>query len=335
MQPSPLQLLATLLVALSAASELGFSTILTAQQAPPLRLPIIDVHAHAFGLSDKPEAQPPPRPCINPNLDCDNKPSAFTTTEALRHGTLEYMSRFNIVLAVLSGGDSSVVSKWLDSTPGRFIAGWMLDGGPSSPGVARLKRALQSGRYALVGEITAQYDNRGPNDPALEPYFRLAEALDVPVLIHTAGIGARTPKFRSALGHPLMLEEVLKRHPRLRLYLENAGYPFAEEMIALMFQYPQVYADISTITWIIPRAAFHEYLRTLVRAGFAQRLMFGSDQVFWPETIKDAVASIEGADFLTPEQKRDIFFNNAVRFLRLDPDTLKAWPDSTGHDASY
>jgi hypothetical protein len=30
-----------------------------------------------------------------------------------------------------------------------------------------------------------------------------------------------------------------------------------------------------------------------------------------------AVDAIESADFLTPEQKRDIFYNNAARFLRL------------------
>jgi len=37
----------------------------------------------------------------------------------------------------------------------------------------------------------------------------------------------------------------------------------------------------------------------------------------WPESIRLAVKSIESADFLTPEQKQDIFYNNAVRFFRL------------------
>jgi len=32
-----------------------------------------------------------------------------------------------------------------------------------------------------------------------------------------------------------------------------------------------------------------------------------------------AVRSIEEAPFLTLEQKRDIFYNNAARFLRLSP----------------
>ncbi len=53
--------------------------------------------------------------------------------------------------------------------------------------------------------------------------------------------------------------------------------------------------------------------------------MFGSDQIIWPETIETAVESVETAEFLTSEQRRDIFFNNAVRFFRLNPDTLKTW----------
>jgi hypothetical protein len=45
--------------------------------------------------------------------------------------------------------------------------------------------------------------------------------------------------------------------------------------------------------------------------------MFGSDQMVWPEKISSAVEAIEEAPFLTDEQKRDIFYNNAKRFLRL------------------
>jgi len=45
--------------------------------------------------------------------------------------------------------------------------------------------------------------------------------------------------------------------------------------------------------------------------------MFGSDQIIWPETIETAVESVETAEFLTSEQRRDIF--------RLNPDTLKTW----------
>jgi len=49
-------------------------------------------------------------------------------------------------------------------------------------------------------------------------------------------------------------------------------------------------------------------------------LMFGSDQMVWPETIGMAIEAIESAEFLTAEQKRDVFYNNAVRFLKLKED---------------
>jgi hypothetical protein len=169
-----------------------------------------------------------------------------------------------------------------------------------------------------MGEIGTQLNGVPPNDPKLEPYFALAEELDLPVLIHTLGIGPYMPGFRSAAGSPLLLEDVLVRHPKLRLFVENAGYPYRDEMIAMMYQYPQLYADVSTITWVIPRIAFYDYLEALVRAGLAKRLMFGSDQMVWPAKIGKAVETIEQAPFLTEEQKRDILYNNAVRFLRLE-----------------
>jgi predicted TIM-barrel fold metal-dependent hydrolase len=56
-------------------------------------------------------------------------------------------------------------------------------------------------------------------------------------------------------------------------------------------------------------------LKSLVDAGFADRIMFGGDQMLWPEKITPAIESIEKAEFLTKEQKRDIFYNNAARFL--------------------
>ena len=50
--------------------------------------------------------------------------------------------------------------------------------------------------------------------------------------------------------------------------------------------------------------------------------MFGSDQMTWPDAIGMAVEEIEKADFLSQQQKRDILYNNAARFLRLSPDQV-------------
>jgi hypothetical protein len=125
------------------------------------------------------------------------------------------------------------------------------------------------------------------------------------------------PEFRVTYGNPVLLEEVLVKHPKLRLYIMHGGWPYLEETKAIMSIYPQVYADLATINWIIPREEFHEYFKDLIRAGFGKRLMFGSDQMVWPEAIGMAIGGIESVKFLLKEEKRDIFYNNAVRFLNL------------------
>src|SRR3546814_1858204 len=128
------------------------------------------------------------------------------------------------------------------TSPGRFSAApFILKA--KGPGLEKLRPQYTSGRFRGMGEIGTQLNGIPPNDPSLEPYFKLAEALDLPVLIHTLGIGPYMPHFRSSAGSPLLLEDVLVRHPKLRIFVENAGYPFRDEMIAMMYQYPQLYVD--------------------------------------------------------------------------------------------
>jgi uncharacterized protein len=278
------------------------------------RPPIIDMHLHAdLPPHDVPPGAPGlcrPEPCQSTGRATGNH------AETLRK-SLEVMDRYNIVKAFLSGIDPAVVQQWVAAAPDRFIAApFILQ--PGKPDLETLRRAYAAGRFRGMGEIATQLTGMPPNDPALEPYFALAEERDVPVLIHTLGIGPYLPGFRSAAGSPLLLEEVLVRHPKLRLFVENAGYPYRDQMIAMMTQYPQLHADVSTITWVLPRTAFYDYLEGLVRAGLGKRVMFGSDQMRWPDKIGEAIEALEQAPFLTEEQKRDILYHNAVRFLRLE-----------------
>ena len=68
---------------------------------------------------------------------------------------------------------------------------------------------------------------------------------------------------------------------------------------------------------------FYYYLERLVNAGFEKRIMFGSDNMIWPGAIEAGIQTINKAIFLTENQKRDILFNNAARFLRLTEDEIK------------
>jgi predicted TIM-barrel fold metal-dependent hydrolase len=179
----------------------------------------------------------------------------------------------------------------------------------------------------VLGEITAQYAGAGPNDPRLESLWGLAEAKDIPVGIHVGpgppgGAYRGFTDYRMDLSDALLLDQVLLRHPRLRLYVMHAGWPRADEMIGLLYAHPQVFVDVGVISWILPRPEFHRYLRRLVEAGFGDRVMFGSDQMVWPELIGDAIEAIQTADFLSAAQRRDILYNNAARFLRLTDEQI-------------
>ena len=93
-------------------------------------------------------------------------------------------------------------------------------------------------------------------------------------------------------------------------------------MIALLHFNSRVYVDVGYIDWGIPKDDFHFYLKRIVDAGFADRIMFGTDQLVFPEKISSAIESIETAEYLTVEQKRDIFYNNAARFLKLSEEEI-------------
>jgi len=278
------------------------------------------MHLHALGpLPRTDSGEIAPRLCL-PHSWCEGAPTVAQKDEDVMTMTLEAMRRHNIVLGFLSGPTDGVY-EWVEADPDRFIAAPLVFD-PGEANLANLRDAYQSGRLQGMGELANQYRGIPPNDPALEPLFALAEEFDVPTLIHLQGIGARDERFGLAAGRPELLEDVLKRHPNLRIYIENTGFPRLAETISLMYMYPQVYGGLSTATWIIPRKAFYNYLERLIDAGLGKRLMFGSDQMWWPETIDLAIESIESAPFLTEEQKRDIFYNNAARFLRLSEEEI-------------
>lgn len=313
--------------------------------ALPVPPPIIDMHMHAWSLQEF-GGTPPPGCMGARGIDMHGvdpaKPFDFTaqatckvlveaprTDQALLDETLAQMKRFNIVAGVIAG-EREIVAKWRAAAPDRFIpaANFFLDDNlPPQGRLAELEERVASGETKVFAEITPQYRGLSPDHPSLEPFYAMAERLDIPVGIHM-GYGAPGgpywiyPKYRASLGNPLLLEDLLARHPKLRVYVMHAGMPMTDEMIALLYSHPQVYVDISADNVGVPRPEFYVHLRRLVEAGYGKRILFGSDQMVWPQAIEVAVDSITGAPFLSEEQKRDILYNNAARFLRLSEQVI-------------
>ena len=318
-----------------------------AQGAERYEGPIIDMHLHAHAVASygpEPVANcTAEEPVVYPGLDprqpmtldralppCARPIYSAATDEDLLRETLAALERHNIVQAV-TAGPLELVTSWHEAAPERIIpAISFLTGRASGTGagdVKDFKRLIREGRIELFAEVGAQYEGLAPNDPSLDPYYALAEELDIPIGIHLGegppgAVYNFYPSYRVALGRPLLLEEVLIRHPKLRIYVMHAGWPFIEEMMAILYSHPQVYVDIAGENWGHPRKEFHRYLRQLVEAGFGKRILFGSDQMVWPQTIEVAIESIQSAEFLSLEQKQDIFYGNAARFLRLSEEEI-------------
>ncbi|MFC0589335.1 amidohydrolase family protein [Novosphingobium aquiterrae] len=324
-------------IALAALADASLS----AQQP---REPIIDVHVHALKADD--QGPPPLAMCtpIDPMPTWDTaKPvmqnfiapfkqpackdpvwSPTSDAEVMRR-TLAVMERHNVYGVV--SGRAALLSAWKKAAPQRVIPSLTPDF-PLKPGFEdELRQAKAAGDLAVIGELGFEYEGVSVADPALEPLWAAAEKQDIPVAIHFGpgppgvaympGMG-----YRARLSSPLLLEDVLVKHPRLRVNVMHAGFPMLDDTLALLYAHPQVYLDTGVIVYTQPRPAFYRYLQALVEAGFGQRIMFGSDQMVWPETMERSIKVIEEAPFLTRQQKRDILYNNAARFLRLDAETI-------------
>jgi predicted TIM-barrel fold metal-dependent hydrolase len=197
-------------------------------------LPVIDVHIHSRTKADRNEkGEVLPRFCFPE--PCEKIPAVIKKDEDILRMTLEAMKKYNIVKGVISHYGMENVFAWKKADPNRFIAGMVygpphytndsIADGPLYIDIAAIRRELKKGNLKVIGEVTSQYFNYAADDPALDPLFSLAEEFDVPVHIHCAGLGG-SADFPIMKGSPLRISEVIRKHPKLRIYLENAGWPF-------------------------------------------------------------------------------------------------------------
>jgi hypothetical protein len=297
-------------------------TILVADDRTSYEGPVIDMHMHAYSGSLN---------ISNPNT------GDLLAKNGKQHRTMSLMimGKYNVVLGAVSVNEQpelafQVLKAWEKGMGGKLLKGLFIGKEAGYPPINSVRKWITSGDIDFLGEAGFQYDGRSPSDADLFKYYKLAQEFDIPIGIHT-GTGAPNnpyfccPKFRLSLGNPYLLEDVLIKFPKLRIWAMHAGGQYFNEMVTMMTMYPQLYVDISPYTWL--NAGNAELLdRFLIRAKEQRaldRVMFGSDQMRWPEAIESAINRVKSIKYLNGQEKADILYNNAARFLQLSESEIR------------
>lgn len=295
-------------------------------QSKTNRLPVIDMHLHVYTLENYWGG--------NDVQFRDTILESPTDQPGHLEAVIQQINKYNIVKTYASGNFEAL------DIINELYPDLFLPSAEISPTrellsdinfLVKLKSKIENGEVRGIGEVLNFYIGIAPNDPVLDTLYKIAEDNDLPIGLHFAPgpPGSQLssyPNMRLEYGNPLMIQDVLIKFPKLRLNIMHAGLPiFAEETFGMLFMFPNVYVDISCMPWYCDytKESLEDFLIKAVRYGFGDRIMFGSDEMTWPGAIGLSIDYINNADFLTEKQKRDILYNNAVKFLRLTEDEIE------------
>lgn len=144
----------------------------------------------------------------------------------------------------------------------------------------------------------------------------------------------RSPSAKLEFSRPLLIDEVAREFPDLRIMITHLGYPWVEEAVAVLGKHQHVYADVAVLLrrpWLAYRSllAAYEY-------GVLDKLLFGSDFPYRsPATCIEALYTINQVSYGTNlvtiprEQLRGIVERDALSLLGIPQQVARARPQTT------
>jgi len=212
-------------------------------------------------------------------------PDSTDPLPALVQRSLAFMNRMGITQSVLlpldfAGAYNDLMMDVVRAAPRRFWAFGTVD--------ILSKRAVDDlkafKRLGLIG--LKMYPTVGPyNDKIYFKVYQACEQFGLPVLFHTG-----FSMFKNALSewtHPLTLDVVAVRYPRLKIIVAHTGYPHFHAAMDIGWRHENIYFDscsggIDAMAELVRMNFEHQCMKSISRWGsLKKRLIFGSD-VFYP-----------------------------------------------------
>jgi uncharacterized protein len=224
------------------------------------------------------------------------------------------------------------VAAYVRQQPDRLIGFASVDPTRPQDAIQELRRAReQLGMQGLTIWPAAQ-DFHPASTSAMRLYPEACR-LGMPVMFHIDV--ASTPASKMEYARPVLIDEVAREFPELKIIVAQLGYPWTEETIALLAKHSNVYADISGLM----KRPWHAYnaLLSAYQAGVMDRLVFGSNFPYAsPAGCIESLYSINqfchGTNLPTipREQLRQIVEREVLGLLGIEPRHQPARePDTT------
>ena len=147
-----------------------------------------------------------------------------------------------------------------------------------------------------------------PTDSRYEKFWDLAEEKKIPVLTHSWN--PEVPNKAQKFSDPFLFENIIKKHPGLRLILAHAGGrgSYFYKVLGLLEKYPNLYVDFAADTF--EPGLIEAYVE---RVG-SGRILFGADMP-WVD-IRYHLVNILSAD-ISEEDKKNILGLNSMKLFKI------------------
>jgi predicted TIM-barrel fold metal-dependent hydrolase len=179
--------------------------------------------------------------------------------------------------------------------------------------LADLSRAEHDARHAIeeLGLWGLAFDpfriDSGADDRRLDPIYELCLELRVPVIVTLGGWpGIATPLRHAS---PLTIDDVAARYPDLVIVASHAGWPFADEMIAVAWRRENVYFENSPYHFAPGASVIVEAANTMI----GHKLLYASAYPFAP--LAESLERFRTLPF-TPDALENVLHRNAESLLR-------------------
>ena len=155
---------------------------------------------------------------------------------------VDLLERVGIVRAVPFGTSNDEVADLMRDFPGRFIGLARISGLIGMRGVRELERRVREQQFQALG-VSALVDGIPASDRRYYPLYAKAVELDIPVRIYSSMNYATDRPYD--LGHPRHLDQVAIDFPELTIIGGLGGWPWVNEMVALVRRHPKLHLDTS------------------------------------------------------------------------------------------